>query len=53
MSDEVLDPELEKRLKLVENPAYEGESLTRSDQIWLFVTGIVIPFILMIWGWLV
>jgi hypothetical protein len=52
MSHDMFDSELKKRLKLVEDPAYEGQSLTRSDQVWLFVAGIVIPFVLMIWGWM-
>ena len=53
MGEGVLDPELERRLKLVENPAYEGEPLTKSDYVWLLVVGIVIPLVLMLWGWLI
>jgi len=51
MPQDVLDPELQRRLALVENPEYEGDSLTAMDQVLLFVAGIVIPLILMLWGW--
>lgn len=51
MNQENLHPELVKRLKLVENPAYEGDPLNRMDYISLIVVGLIIPIILMIWGW--
>jgi len=51
MAQEKLDPELEKRIKLVEDPAYEGEPLSGKDYTALIVVGVVIPFILMVWGW--
>jgi hypothetical protein len=52
MAKETLDPELERRIGLVEDPAYEGEPLNSKDYIGLIVVGIIIPFVLMLWGWL-
>ena len=52
MINEKLDTELLERLKLVENPDYEGEPLTTLDYILLTSVGIIFPGILMIWGWL-
>lgn len=46
-----LDPELVKRLKMVEQPDYEGELLTTGDNILLIAAGIVFPLLLMVWGW--
>ena len=51
MVQEQLDPELAKRIGLVEDPAYEGQPLNSKDYIALVIVGIVIPFILMVWGW--
>jgi hypothetical protein len=51
MAEEQLDPELVKRIKLVEKPDYEGDPLTGMDYVLLFVVGLIIPAILMIWGW--
>ena len=50
MGEEQLDPELVKRIKLVENPDYEGDPLTGMDYVLLFLVGLIIPAILMIWG---
>ena len=52
MADEKLDPELVRRIKLVEDPAYEGESLNTLDYTALIVVGVVIPFVLMVGGWI-
>jgi len=51
MTHEKLDPELERRIKLVEDPAYEVESLNKTDYTALIVVGVIIPLILMLWGW--
>ncbi len=53
MTSEKLDPELLERLRLVKDPNYEGEPLTTLDYILLISAGLIIPCILMIWGWLV
>lgn len=47
-----MDPELKRRLELVEDPTYEGESLTPTDYTGLVIVGLIIPFGLMIWGWI-
>ena len=47
-----LDPELLRRIDLVEDPAYEGEPLTKMDYTALVVVGIIIPFLLMVGGWI-
>ena len=51
MEKETLHPELIKRLELVKDPNYEGDPLSRMDRVSLIVVGLVIPIILMIWGW--
>jgi hypothetical protein len=46
-----MDAELAQRLKIAEDPSYEGEVLTRG-QHWLLATaGLIIPLILLIIGW--
>lgn len=47
-----LDPELLNRLKLVEDPTYEGESLNTMDYLALILVGLILPFALMVWGWI-
>ncbi len=51
MAQEKLDPELLRRIELVEDPAYEGESLNKMDYTALVIVGIVIPLLLMVYGW--
>jgi hypothetical protein len=46
-----LDAELAQRLKMAEDPSYEGEVLNRA-QHWLLATaGLIIPAVLLIIGW--
>jgi hypothetical protein len=51
MTQAKMDPELVRRIELVEDPAYEGEPLNSKDYAALVVVGIIIPFLLMVWGW--
>ncbi len=51
MAQAKLDPELLRRIKLVEDPAYEGQPLNNKDYAALVIVGIIIPFLLMVWGW--
>lgn len=52
MAHEQLDPsELIKRIELVEDSTYEGEPLNIKDCAGLIIVGIIIPFLLMVWGW--
>jgi len=53
MTQEILDSKLVKRIELVEDPAYEGEPLNSKDYIALVVVGLVLPFFLMAWGWMI
>jgi hypothetical protein len=46
-----LEALLAERLKLAEDPSYEGELLSRSDHVILFTVGIIVPAILLIIGW--
>ena len=52
MAKEKLDPELLERIRLVVDPDYEGEPLSKLDYFLLTTVGMIIPGILMIWGWL-
>ena len=46
-----LEAELAQRLKMAEDPSYEGEVLSRG-QHWLLATaGLIIPVMLLIIGW--
>ncbi len=53
MAKEILDPKLLERIELVDDPAYEGEPLTGKDYMALVVVGLLAPFLLMIWGWMI
>jgi len=46
-----LEALLAERLKLAEDPSYEGEVLSRGDHLVLFTGGIIVPVILLIIGW--
>jgi len=51
MAQESLDSKLVKRIELVEDPAYEGEPLNGKDYTALIIVGLILPFLLMAWGW--
>lgn len=48
-----LEALLAERLKLAEDPSYEGELLSRGDQFILFTVGIIVPIVLLAIGWVV
>ena len=48
-----LEALLAERLKLAEEPGYEGDLLSRGDQLILLTVGIIIPIILLAIGWVV
>lgn len=48
---ERLNPELERRLKALENPAEQGEDYDATSWLWLIALGLVLPVIVLIWGW--
>lgn len=51
MATERLNPELERRLKVLENPAEQGEDFDGASWFWLIVLGIILPVIVLAWGW--
>jgi hypothetical protein len=48
-----LEALLAERLKLAEDPSYEGDLLTSSDHLLLFTIGIIVPIVLLVIGWVV
>ncbi|MBL8789923.1 MAG: hypothetical protein JNM45_05450 [Rhizobiales bacterium] len=48
---EKLNPELERRLKALENPAEQGADYDTVSWFWLIFLGVVLPVIVLIWGW--
>ena len=48
-----LEALLAERLKLAEDPSYEGELLSSSDHLLLFTVGIIVPIVLLVIGWVV
>jgi hypothetical protein len=48
-----LEALLAERLKLAEDPSYEGELLSGRDHLVLVTVGIIVPIILLAIGWAV
>lgn len=48
---EPLNPELERRIRALENPAELGAGFTSRDWIYLILLGVVLPLVSLIWGW--
>jgi hypothetical protein len=48
-----LEALLAERLKLADDPSYEGDLLTSSDHLLLFTIGIIVPIVLLVIGWVV
>jgi hypothetical protein len=48
-----LEAMLAERLKLAEEPGYEGALLSSGDQFLLLTVGIIIPIVLLAIGWVV
>ena len=48
-----LEALLAERLKLADDPSYEGELLSGSDHLLLFTVGIIVPIVLLVIGWVV
>lgn len=46
-----LSPELERRIAAMEDPANQGTGFSGMDWLWLAVTGVIGPVLLLIWGW--
>lgn len=52
MSNSNLAPELERRLEQVEREAQTSPPLRAKDWLFLFVSGVLLPALLLIWGWM-
>jgi len=52
MSKSNLAPELERRLEQVEREAETSPLLAGKDWLFLFLTGVLFPALLMMWGWM-
>jgi hypothetical protein len=50
MAMKTLHPELERRIKALEQDGNQGDSFTGSDWLWLAILGIIGPALLLIWG---
>ena len=48
-----LEALLAERLKLADDPSYEGELLSSRDHLILFTVGIIVPIVLLAIGWVV
>jgi hypothetical protein len=46
-----LDPELERRVAALENPAGQGDDFDGASWFWLLVLGVILPVLVIIWGW--
>jgi hypothetical protein len=51
MSTQTLDPELERRIAELENPANQGASFGAIDWMWLIALGVALPAVILFWGW--
>jgi hypothetical protein len=52
MAIESIPAELERRLRLLENPANQGEDFDGSSWFWLLALGLALPVAILIIGWL-
>ncbi|UVJ45576.1 hypothetical protein NVV94_08470 [Pseudomonas sp. LS1212] len=43
--------ELERRLRLLENPAEQGEDFDGMSWFWLLLLGVVLPIVALVAGW--
>lgn len=51
MATEGLDPELERRLAVLERPENQGAGFGSVDWMWLALLGVIGPIALLVWGW--
>lgn len=49
---EPLEPELERRVRLLEAGADTGSDFDAASWFWMVVLGIAGPVALLVWGWL-
>ena len=46
-----LPPELEARIRALEDESGQGSGFTAECWIWLVVLGVIVPSALLVWGW--
>lgn len=51
MTNTRLEPELERRIAELENPANQGAGFGSVDWFWLAALGVLLPAALLVWGW--
>ncbi len=51
MANDAIPAELERRIKLLENPANQGEDFDGASWFWLITLGLVRPIVALIIGW--
>jgi hypothetical protein len=52
MATESIPAELERRIRLLEDPSKQGEDFDGTSWFWLIALGIVLPVIGLVIGWL-
>ena len=50
-SAEPLPPELDRRLAAIESGAEAGSDFDAVSWVWMILIGVVLPVVLLIWGW--
>ena len=48
---EHLHPDLERRIRALENESEQGAGFTAQDWLWLIALGIILPAIVLFLGW--
>ncbi len=48
---ESLHPELDRRLAAIESGAEAGSDFDAVSWVWMLLLGVVLPLVLLIWGW--
>jgi len=48
---ESLPPELDRRLAAIESGAEAGSDFDAISWVWMILIGVVLPVVLLIWGW--
>lgn len=48
--EENMDPELLRRIELLERPEEQGAGFTSADYIGLLILGILLPIVVSLWG---
>lgn len=51
MTRSQISPELEARIRYLEDPINQGQGFGQSDWAWLLILGIVGPVVLLVLGW--